>query len=430
MIPRDWTGQRVFYIGIKGTGMIGCATLAHESGAIVLGSDTSEVFVTDHMLAEQGIKATDFSPDNITKDIALVVYSIVYPENHPQRQRARELGIPEISYTEHAASFFNEREGLAVIGSHGKTTTSAMLAHTLMMLNEDPTALIGGEVIEWKRTARLGKGKYMVMEGDEYHAKFLSMRPRAVIVTNIEYDHPDYFKTPEEYRALFCTYLEGLPEDVKLILSDEAVRELGSAFIPKAKAIVYRHENISMRSLGEHNQKNASGVLALLLELGFAHEVIHAGLVSFDGTKRRLERYSKTDADVHVFDDFAHHPSEIVATLAALKHAYPNLSITAIFQPHTYSRTEALLNDFSGAFTDADEVYILPMYGSARENKGAVGSKELASAIAMKHANAHLVTDREALVDTILKNKSPRVVVCLGAGDGWEVAKRLVTSDE
>lgn len=426
MVPRDWTGQRVFYIGIKGTGMIGCATLAHEAGAVVSGSDTSEEFVTDHMLTEQGILVTDFSPERVTRELDLVVYSIVYPETHPQRIRARELGIPEVSYTEHAADFFNEREGLVVIGSHGKTTTSAMLAHALSTLGESPTALIGGEVVGWKRTAQLGTGTYMVMEGDEYYAKFLSLHPRAVIVTNIDYDHPDYFKDSEEYSALFKKYLEGLPESSLILLSDESARVLGSGFMPQAKVLVYAHEALTLRVLGEHNEKNASGVLALLIALGFDREKIVQGLESFQGTKRRLERYSEDSAPLAVFDDFAHHPSEIRASLAALKRAYPNVPITAIFQPHTFSRTEALLEDFARVFTDAEEVYVLDMYGSARETHGKVGSKELAEEVAKQHEHVAFILDRDLLTREILEKNTPRVVVCLGAGNGWELARDLV----
>lgn len=425
MVARDLKGQRIHYIGIKGTGMIGCATLAHEAGARVSGSDTSENFVTDHILHEQGIAITDFSPEHITQDIALVVYSIAYPDTHPQRMRARELGIPEMSYTEHAAAFFNERVGLAVIGSHGKTTTSAMLACALMELGDDPTALIGGEVVEWRRTARFGEGEYMVMEGDEYGAKFLLLQPRAVICTNIDYDHPDYFKTPEDYIALFKTYLEGLPEATLLVLSEDAVRVLGSGFMPKAKVIVYTHEALILRALGEHNEINASGVLALLVALGFAREDSIKALEGFRGTKRRLEQYSPDGASLVVYDDFAHHPSEIVATLAALKRAYPAHPITAIFQPHTFSRTEALLDDFARAFGDADEVIILSMYGSAREKSGSVGSHELAEAIAKNHAYVSERSDYGELVVELKQKTTPRVVVCLGAGNGWEVAQSL-----
>lgn len=425
MVARDLIGKRIYYIGIKGTGMIGCATLAHEAGAKVAGSDTNEVFVTDHILTEQHIDITDFSSEHITPTIDLVVYSIAYPETHPQRVRAVELGIPCVSYTEHAAEFFNDRTGLVVIGSHGKTTTSAMLAHTLLALGNDPTALIGGEVVEWGRSARFGKEEYMVMEGDEYGAKFLAFRPRAVICTNIDYDHPDYFKTPEDYIALFTSYLEGLPETTLLVLSDEAIRELGSSFMPKGQVIVYTHEPIHLSALGEHNETNASGVLALLIALGFEREKILAGLESFRGTKRRLEQYSRDDASLAVYDDFAHHPSEIKATLAALKRAYPNVPITAIFQPHTYSRTEVLLADFATAFGDAEEVYILDMFSSARETSGRVGSHELAEAIAEKHPHVVEAHDRTALVSAIQHKNTPRVAVCLGAGEGWEVARDL-----
>jgi len=429
MVARDYNGKRIYYIGIKGTGMIGCATLAYEAGAHVTGSDTNEVFVTDHILLDQGIGVTDFSPEHISSDIDLVVYSIAYPETHPQRVRAVELGIPCMSYTEHAAEFFNDREGLVVIGSHGKTTTSAMLAHTLMALGDDPTALIGGEVVEWEKTARFGKGAYMVMEGDEYGAKFLALHPRAVICTNIDYDHPDYFKTPEAYTALFQDYLEQLPEKTLLVLSDEAIRTLGTSFMPKGQVLVYSREAMRLRALGEHNEANASGVLALLIALGYDREKILAGLESFRGTKRRLEQYSRDGASLVVYDDFAHHPSEIKATLSALTHAYPATPITAIFQPHTYSRTEALLLDFATAFGDAEDVYILDMYTSVREKSGNVGSHELAEAIAKKHAHVEEASDREGLITAITQKNTPRVVVCLGAGNGWEVARDIMRHD-
>ncbi|MEK7630887.1 MAG: cyanophycin synthetase [Patescibacteria group bacterium] len=419
--------MKYFFVGIKGVGVVGIATLYKEWGHEVLGSDTEEVFFTAEILKNLGISVVSFDVSHITVDISKVIYSSAYGVDHPQVARARELGIPVASYSEALAELFNTKKGVVVTGTHGKTTTSAMLARVLEDASFDPTAVIGGELVEWGRTVRTGSSEWMVVEGDEYQAKILALKPYAALITNIEYDHPDFYKNEEEYRAVFRQLVASMPPE-GIVVAHQSTKDLIEASGTKARTIFFSEldQSINLTLWGKHNRENAAGVLALADALGVEHAIATKALAGFRGTKRRMELYTDADAPVVVLDDYAHHPTEIRATLSALRNHYGNRHIIALFQPHTYSRTKTFLADFATAFGDSDEVAILDVYSSAREQAGEVTGKNLFEEVARHHAHVSFAsTVDDALAFVRDKAKQDCVVVTMGAGDIWRVAEAL-----
>ena len=404
--------RKIHLVGIKGVGMTGLATLFKEAGDIVQGSDTAEDFFTDKILRGLGILPMLFDEKNISSDIDCVIHSTAYTSEHPEIKKAKNLGIKTQTYTEALAEMFNRKKGIMVTGSHGKTTSSAMLAMVLIEAGWDPTVLVGSEILNLGKTARRGKSDWMVIEGDEYQAKILAMHPAALLITNVDYDHPDFYKTREEYEDMFKKLSDRVRKDGIVVEGPFDPASLGE---------------IKLRLLGEFNRVNAAGVLKIASLLGISKPVIKRALENFEGTRRRLEFYTSRDAPLVVIDDYAHHPTEVVSTLRAVREAYPERKITAVFQPHTFSRTEVFLDDFAKAFRDADSVGILEVYGSAREKKGDVGGRELATAISKHHPNVRFlgsIQDTEKIV-VGLASESNAVFITMGAGDVWRIASFL-----
>jgi UDP-N-acetylmuramate--alanine ligase len=426
--------MNVFFIGIKGVGMTSIATLYKEWGHDVSGSDTDERFFTDEILKNLGITVVSFADSHVTADIDRVIYSSAYSKDHPQIVRAGELGIPVVNYGESLAEVFNARKGILVTGTHGKTTTTAMIARVLEDAGFDPTVVCGGEILEWSRTARAGKalttGGWMVSEGDEYQAKMLLLKPHILFLTNIEFDHPDYYPDEAAYIETFQKLISTIPPD-GFIVAHESVRSLVEKY-SHTKIFFYKEDpHLTLQAWGAHNRTNASGVLVLAGELGIERELPRKTLANFRGTRRRMELYSGEEDSCVVMDDYAHHPTEIRATLSALREHYPTRHIIAVFQPHTYSRTKAFLNEFADAFTDADDVVLLDIYGSAREQSSLTGGHDLYQKLKEIKPQALFAENIEEGVRRLagLMNENA-VVVTMGAGDVWQIARRLLMKEE
>ena len=417
-------GKRIHFVGITGVGMVGLATLFHEMHCIVTGSDTEEEFFTRTILEELSIPVTVFNEKNITSQIDEVIYSTAYALTHPEIQKAHELGIRTRTYAEALAQFASEQKTIVVTGTHGKTTTAAMLAEILIAAGKDPSALIGSVVTDWGRSARLGEGEWFVVEGDEYQGKFLEFDPYAAIVTNIDYDHPDFFPTEEDYFEAFREFLGSIQPGVPVVMREEDLRRI--KFSPTdtlATLVPYRLEDIKLSALGEHNQMNASSARALASCFGIEDVVIDEALLKFSGTKRRLEYHTDEDAELVLIDDYAHHPTEIRASLRAIRDRYADRDITVVFQPHTFSRTVEFFDGFTKAFSDADHVVILEVYGSAREKGGAVDGKMLVKEMKGHHGDVEYAKDL-AEAKTFIPTATKGVFVTMGAGDVWKLLQK------
>lgn len=460
------SAKRVHMIGIKGAGMTALAEILMGRGIYVSGSDTSEHFFTDDVLRKRGITPCEgFSPKNIPKNVDTVIYSTAYkPETNEELKSAFDRStLHVVSYPEAVGDITREKFSILVSGTHGKTTTSALLAETLKFLDEDPVALIGSKIEAWGGNALLGVGKYFVLEADEYQNKFQYYEPWSVLLTSVDWDHPDFFPDYESYKKTFREMLVRIPvhgflifwgdsASVATLASESNAQKFSYGFLPSndIRIVEYTvfqdgpfHQSFRLfdhdrdlgifrlRLAGKHNALNASSVVAFLIALKFDLEKIRRGMENFFGTARRFEYIGKKNGAL-LYDDYAHHPEEIKATLLAFRELFSERNIIAVFHPHTFSRTKALLEEFSQSFDSADSVIVLDIYGSARETAGGVSSKDLVSLINRYHRSKaiHIPTIEEAishLKECVNKND---VVVTLGAGDVWRIGTELLVDEK
>ena len=458
--------KRVHMIGIKGAGMAALAEILAGRGLFVGGSDTSERFFTDEVLRRRGIRfAEGFSPDNIPHDADLVVYSTAYtPENNAELASALARGKTSdmlvMSYPEAVGELTRERLSILVSGTHGKTTTSALLAETLKAVNADPLSLVGSAIASWGGNALLGGGKYFVLEADEYQNKFRHYEPWSVILTSLDWDHPDFFPDMESYAEAFRALLRRIPPHGFLVFWGDSAAVLDVAkssraqkrsygFLPENDVRIVDYEPLRegtfrqqfhlfegerdlgrfrLRLAGKHNAQNAAAVVTLLIALKFDIEEIRRGMEHFFGTARRFERVGEYRGAL-IYDDYAHHPEEIRATLAAFRELFPERNIIAVFHPHTFSRTKALLEDFAQSFDAADRVIVLDIYGSAREAAGGVSSAELVALMnRYRRDQAIGIPTIEEAIDVLRESLEQNdLIVTLGAGDVWRVGKGILS---
>ncbi|WP_425805295.1 UDP-N-acetylmuramate--L-alanine ligase [Desulfitobacterium sp. Sab5] len=444
----------IHFVGVKGTGMSALAQVsAHVEDAIITGSDVSERFFTDAVLERAHIPVLDFNAHNV-ENSNLVVASAAYGEDQPEIARARELNIPVLTYPQYLGRLMSKKRGIAVSGTHGKTTTTAMAGLTLLQAGIDPTIVVGSDVPSIGGNAYSGKGEYFLAESCEYRRHFLNYSPQYLIITNIEFDHPDYFKDIEDVISAFAELAQKVPaagrvfiwaEDPnrKFIQSQAPITTFGlseEADI-QAKEIHFHDEGSSMKIFafgkylgelnlhvaGKHNILNALAAIALCLELGIPAKQILASLSQFNGTKRRFEHIGMNGGAL-IVDDYAHHPTEIRSTLEGARLSFPDRRIRAIFQPHTFSRTEKLLDEFSHAFTVADEVVVAEIFASAREtNLNTISASALAELMQGQGVNARFINSLDEIHDYLADTLTPKdLVLTLGAGDIYKVGQSLV----
>ncbi len=447
--------KKIHIIGIKGWGTSALAQILQARGNRVCGSDTDQWVPSDPVLMQSGITVEPFGSDVITNDLDQVIYSTGYPADHSERLRSAELHIPQLSYPEAVGEIFNASYGISVCGTHGKTTSSAMMAHVLKSLGLDPTAIIGSIVPQFGSNALVGSSKYFVLETDEYQNKLQYYHPKAVLLTSIEWDHPDFFPAEEEYRDAFRVFLsQQRIEHVVCCVDDIGVRAVmhscdrtfhsyGEHEDAEYRMCEYRIEqgktvfNVShngeevgvctVQLMGKHNALNALGVFALcdILQVGNGAEILHA-LETFTGTDRRCE-YKGSCGNTRVYVDYGHHPTEVRVTLDAFREHFPEKNIWCVFGAHTYSRTQSHLAEFARSFASADKVLLLDIYG-AREKEGVIHARDLTEAINGESHNAEYAGTITHAVDMLNDAKgSIDMLVCMGASeDVWKVAKEFL----
>lgn len=458
-------GRKIYIIGIEGAGTSALAVLYKRLGANVSGSDPGDGFYADALKQENIPVTRKFSVDNIPIDTDLVVYSTAF-ENGIEVTRSRERNLPTLSYAEAVAQLFNAAYGLAVCGTHGKTTTSAMLAHVLTECGLDPMAVIGARVRDWNGNTRYGEGKYFVLEADEYQNKLRYYDPLGVILTSADWDHPDFFPDERSYREVFKDFVARIPKHGVLVSCYDTIAVADIASIAECQKSTYgfiegadyhivdyvpiesepsfieapRSEKqtfglirdgdslgtFTLCLAGRHNAQNAAAVIAIADFLRIDIEAVRVALTTFNGTARRFE-YIGEYCGALVYDDYAHHPEEVRATLSAFRELYPNRRLTVVFHPHTFSRTKALLAEFTQSFDDADRVILLDIYGSAREERGSVSSADVVVGINRLYPNrAEHIPDFGLVIEMLKKNLGRNdVLITLGAGDVWKIAHTL-----
>lgn len=442
--------RRVHFVGIGGIGLSAIARVLIARGEQVVGSDLNASPITDE-LEKLGAKIFIGQRAENIGDVDLVLATSAVTEDNPEILEARRRGIRLVRRYDFFPELTEGKRVIAVAGTHGKTTTTGMVAAILLNAGLDPTVIVGGIIPELKGNARAGGGEYFVIEADEYDRAFLGLRPFIAVVTSIEMDHPDIFRDVNEVARGFREFMKLVARDGLLVGygDDERVsRELQSAdtsvirygfgvhndwraidLKPNARGgtdfAVQRGRNrlgdFELRIPGKHNVLNALAALVVAYRLGIDLKDAQETLRSFRGAARRFEIKGEF-AGITVVDDYAHHPSEIRATLAAARERFPDRNIWAVFQPHTFSRTHALLDDFAQAFSDADQIIVTEIFGARERDDGRVTSHDLVQRMAK--SNVTYLRSPEEIVDFLsMRLKPGDVLLTLGAGDVYRIGE-------
>lgn len=415
-------------MGIGGIGMSALAQMLHEQGVFVTGSDREESPVTE-LLGRKGIQVMiPQKAENVSADTELVVYSDAVPEDNPERFRARKRGISQKSYFEALGEISIGKRTIAVAGTHGKTTTTGMLAKILKDAGASPSAIIGSIVKDFGSNYLPGTSDLFVVEACEYRDHLLELFPQVLVITNLEWDHTDYFPSLEALQESFKKAIERVPADGYIVTDPRAVHIAPLLKAARAKVVDYTAEHTPALSLpGEFNQMNASAaaVAARAALSNISDDQIAQSLATFQGTWRRFEYKGKTVRGADVYDDYAHHPTAVRATLKALR-AKTSGKIIVAFHPHLYSRTRDLLAEFATAFSDADQVYIAPIYAAREMNDGTISSEILAERIRTAGTNAVALESFEAIEKALGEFGQGDTIMTMGAGDIYKVAEALV----
>ncbi len=447
---------RIYFIGIGGISMSGLAEILLSEGFTVSGSDRAPSDLT-RMLEDRGVNVFyGQKKENLTKDIDLVVYTAAIKSDNPELLAAHKLNIPMLTRAELLGQMMKNYETpVAVSGTHGKTTTTSMISQILLSAEADPTLSIGGIYRPIGGNIRVGASELFVTEACEYTNSFLSFFPKIGIILNIEEDHLDFFKDLADIRNSFHRFAQLLPADGTLIINGDIERceelteglsckvityGLSSGSDYTASQVTYDESGFpsfilsrqsggerkfSLRVHGDHNILNALAAIALADLLGLSDEVIHAGLAAFTGTDRRFEYKGQVNG-VNIIDDYAHHPTEIRATLSAAAQ-YPHRRLWCVFQPHTYTRTKAFLEEFASALSLADEIILADIYAAREKDTLGISSETLQEKIRSLGHSCHYFPTFEAIENYLLKNcTKDDLLITMGAGDVVKVGENLL----
>ncbi len=457
--------KKIFLIGIGGIGMSALAVILKKRGFEVCGSDKSKSKTTE-ILSESGIKVfIGHNEENITDDIDLVVYTNAISNDNPEYIKAQKLSIPVMERAKMLNILASSKYSIGISGTHGKTTTTSMIAKIFLNANEEPSLAVGGHLNEINGSGYEGNGKYFIYEACEAFGSFLKLYPNVAVITNVDDDHLDYYKNFKNIKNAFYKYLkENIPSYGMIIYNiddkplnsvvkkiknktkisvgihnkkadfyakDIELGEYSSSFtvIKKGKVLGRFFLNIP----GKHNVYNALLAIATSLAHGIDYEDIYKTLANFKNADRRFQIKSKSD-ELTIIDDYAHHPSEILATLSAAKNLSmkKNAMLIAIFQPHLYSRTEFLYKDFAKSLSIADKVVLTEIYAAREKNDHNISTRIVYDEIVKIKGkeNVFYTENLEKIPDTLkplLLNKK-NVVVTLGAGDVWKISEKIANN--
>ncbi|MBH0112285.1 UDP-N-acetylmuramate--L-alanine ligase [Novosphingobium sp. YJ-S2-02] len=460
----------IHFVGIGGIGMSGIAEVMHNLGYAVQGSDMAESYVVEH-LRERGIKVAIGQKAENVEGVAVVVTSTAVKRTNPEVVYALEHRIPVVRRAEMLAELMRLKSTVAVAGTHGKTTTTSMVAALLDAGGVDPTVINGGIINAYGSNARLGESDWMVVEADESDGSFLRLDGTIAVVTNIDPEHLDHYGSFERVKQAFVEFIENVPfYGAALLCIDHPEVQ---AVIPKVRdrrVVTYgfsaqadvrgenvtpipggnrfdvalrqrdgsfeRIEGIELPMPGRHNVQNALAAVGVSIEMGCPHHVIQNGFAKFGGVKRRFTKVGEVALEggpVAVIDDYGHHPVEIRAVLAAAREGVKG-RVIAVAQPHRYTRLRDHLEDFESCFNDADVVYITPVYAAGEDPIEGIDSAALVAGLkARGHRSAQEIAGPEALAETLASSILPGdMVVCLGAGDitKWAAGLARAISDK
>lgn len=414
------------FVGIKGTGMSALAQILHDMNYEVQGSDIEKKIFTQNALEARNIKILPFAKENIKEGLTIIAGN-AFPDTHPEIEEALNLGLPVIRYHRFLGDFMQMYTSVSITGVHGKTSTTGLLSHVIR--GAEPTSFLIGD----GTGNGIPNSKYFAFEACEYRRHFLSYKPDYAIMTNIDFDHPDYFTNLEDVFNAFQEMALLVKKCIIACGDDEQLQQI-HAKVPvvyygfgdendfQARNVVKStdgtsfdvfvrntfHASFKITTYGDHSVLNALSVIALCHYEGIAVEIIQQRLQTFEGVKRRFNE--KRVGDQILIDDYAHHPTEINATIDAARQKYPDRDVVAVFQPHTFTRTQSFLEEFAESLRKADYVYLCDIFGSARENVGKLSIQSLLEKI----DNSHLIDEEDT---SVLKKYERAVLVFMGAGD-------------
>ncbi|MEG1256913.1 UDP-N-acetylmuramate--L-alanine ligase [Clostridium sp.] len=439
------TNKKVHFIGIGGISMSGLAEILLKNGYTVSGSDRQNSKMVEKLKTKGANIYIGHNADNI-KDVDLVIYTAAISEDNPELQRASELKIPMMDRAEFLGKIMlGHKFNVAVAGTHGKTTTTSMLAHIVIEEQVDPTILVGGELDVINGNVLAGNSDYFITEACEYKASFLKFHPYIGIILNIDADHLDYYKDINHIKDTFSKFIDIIPKEGFLVcnvddnnVTDILAKHECTVMTYGIKNGEFTARNISYNALGcgsydlykndemlfsielsvpgDHNILNSLSAICTGLALNISKDSIIKGLFNFGGTHRRFE-FKGCKNGVNVIDDYAHHPTEILAHLNACRN-YPHKDLYVVFQPHTYTRTITLFEDFSKAFDSVNHLVLADIYAAREKDTGVVSSDKLGDAIRARGVNAVNYHDFNSIVDYLKSNvKEGDLILTVGAGD-------------
>ncbi|MDD3705505.1 MAG: UDP-N-acetylmuramate--L-alanine ligase [Clostridiaceae bacterium] len=447
--------KNVHFVGIGGISMSGLAQILLESGYNVTGSDINDSNLINKLQKNGAVVTIPHNPKNV-EAAELVVYTAAVKQDNCEIIRAKELGIPVIDRATFLGMIMkNYKYGIAIAGCHGKTTTTSMVSIIIKNAGLDPTVLIGGEIEAIDGNVRVGKSDYFITEACEYCESFLKFYPFVAAVLNIERDHLDYYKDLDHIISAFKKFAKLVPANGAIVVCSDNENALDVSKEVDCKVLTYgiknkadfsvknikydnfghptfqvihNHKRLGTFSLmipGEHNILNALAAIAIAYNAGIQTDIIKKSLKEFKGTYRRFDIKGVRN-NITIVDDYAHHPTEIKATLQAAKQ-FPHQKIWCVFQPHTYTRTRTLFNEFSEAFYDADNVIITDIYAAREKDTGLVNPSELVDSINKYSANAVYRNDFRSIADLIVHEAKPGdMVFTMGAGDVFKLGPMIL----
>jgi len=420
--------KHVHFIGIGGIGMSALARHFLSEKKVVSGSDRSLTPITKSLASEGAQIFAEQSAENLSSDIGLVVYTEAMNEEHPEMAAARALKVPMVNYFEALGLAMNPYYLIAVAGTHGKTTVSAMLTDIFESVDKDPTAIIGSLRAKTQSNYRAGKSKYAIVEACEYKRDFLHLKPDILVITNLEYEHVDYYKSLEDVQDAFTSFISQVNEG-GVVITDTANINITPVIANAEAKVVNYHDflelDLPLKQPGMHNRLNAAAAIAAAAQENISVSDAKQALSQFIGTWRRFEYKGEVNG-APVYDDYAHHPTEIRAAIDGVKELYPGKRIILTFQPHTYSRTAALFGEFAKAVGQAQEIFLLPVFAAREENQSGVSSRELAVKTLETNTNAQYVESPAAAEAAHPKSADSETgVKVVGAGSVTALAESL-----
>lgn len=420
--------QRVYMVGIGGIGMSALAQLLIAQGKEVSGSDREESPVT-HMLAHKGIAVIiGHEQCAIPADTELLIYSDAIPSTNVERERAIEMGIPAMSYFEALGASTAEGRTIAVAGTHGKTTTTGMLAKILQYAEKEPTAIVGSIVRDFESNFLAGRDDLFVVEACEYRDHLLKLDPKILVITNLELDHTDYFPNLEALQETFRIAAEKVPEDGAIVTNPYDPTIAAVLHNVRAPILDYTTQSIpALNQIGEFNQMNARAAKCAA-RAAFPHlqeEYTDRALMEFKGSWRRFEYKGETPNGALVYDDYAHHPTAVEKTIQAAREEFEGKKIVVAFHPHLYSRTRSLMNEFGRALASADEAIVAPIYAAREADDPSVTNEVLADVSRRFGGNVIALDSFDLIREKLLTYDDRYLIITMGAGDIYKIAEQI-----